>query len=387
MLLLFRSGEYKMLRPDITEAQFVAKYKKHEPKIVAVLFEAFNRLGSDIFTIIQAENIQLSIEPFDVSLTTCVVMEDEGPHDGNIMIRDFHIGGIFDLYSLSTLIYQMLKNYDISSALNMLSGVVILRIVITKNGKTYEMEPSPDSATNDVTIEWLKQFGIRCDTDEFLYKKSTKSKDDCVVSMRYSSVDGYVRPTYHWPQERCFLLIAGNRWKKIADPMDDGIIIRYGSYEIGIMLTGIAIPNTGLLYLCPIAVGVELFDTQSMEVIYTLYNRKDETIYVSSDIIALEAYDYLYLALYLPQMLDANRFLYQEDPIKIDIEFIKQKFLARQGRYEIKVPRDPDQGIEMDMFGMIVNILMNEPMKDIRDERTRTVAESKLAQLIGEEGE
>ena len=377
-----------MISPDITEAQFIAKYQKYESKVVAVAFEAFNRLGSDIFTIIQAENLELKINPFDVTLTTCFVGEDEGPHDGNIMIRNFHIGGIFDLYSLSTLIYQMLKNYDISSALNMLSGIVILKISVNKGGKLYEIEPSIDSTLNDGVMEWLKQFGIRCDTDEFLFKKSRKSKDDCVVSMRYSVADGYVRPTYHWPQERQFLLISGDYWKRINDDLDYQVIIKYGGAlrEGELMYAGIAIPNTGLMYLCPITVGIEIFGLDSMEIMYTLFDRHDDTVYMSTDLITLEGPDHLYMALYLPQMLDVNRFLYQRDPIKIDIECIRDKFLCRRGRYDIKTPKDENQGIEMDMFGMLANIMINERIYDIRDENARTIADSKLAQLIGEEG-
>lgn len=387
MILLFRDGTYKLLSPETREAQFVSKVRKVEGKLTAVMFEAFNRLGSDIFTVIQAENLLTHIDPFDVRLITCLVGDDEGPHNGNIMSRDFHIHGIFDLYSLSTLIYQMLKNYDISSALNMIRGIVILKIAVFKNGKTYEIEPSMNDNTNDVVMDWLKQFGIRCDTDEFLFKKSSKSKDDCVVTMRYQASDGCVRPTYYWPQERSTLILGHEQWLRTPEKLDIDLLLKMSGFMYGMVFSGISIPNTGLLYLCPIALGVELNEMDSMEVFYSVYNRHDETVYISNDLMACELCDYLYMSLYLPQMLDTGRLLYQEDPIKIDIEIIKHKVLARRGRYEIAVPKNPDEGIQFDMFGMMANVIMREPLHDIRDERAISLGESKLAQLIPPESE
>lgn len=384
MILLFRDGSYKVLDADTPEGKFIAKVRKEENRLVAVAFEAFNRLGSDLFTIILAENLRTSIDPFEIQLVTCVVGDDEGPHDGNIMVRHMKIEGIFQLYSLSTLIYQMLKNYDISSALNMVRGIVILKIVITTfDGKIYEIEPGADSTTNDIVTDWLKQFGIRCDTDEFLYKKSTRSKDDCVVTMRYSASDGEVRPAYYWPQERRHLILSGERWIRVSEPLDFDLLLKLSGFMTTIACSGICIPNTGLMYLCPIAIGVEIFTCDSMEVIYSVNNRNDHTIYISNDLMACDGVDYLYMALYLPQMLDAGRFLYQEDPIKIDIEMVREKFLARRGRYDIKVPKQIDEGIEFDMLGMLANIVMNEPISDIRIENhVKQLEESKLAQLI-----
>lgn len=367
MIFLLKDGSCRVQDPTPYNDAKTAKYhRKYGDRLEAVLIESMTRLRSDCYVVVKGDRFRSTIRPFRITYSIAMSNPDTPISDENSLTRTVDVDNVYDYYNVISLLYQLTKIRELCDALHFYDVIVsLIRVTIRlKTGSfTWTFE---DRETLD---EFLRRQDMHLDTDEFLDARISRAEmvanGDYQIEMVRDD-DGNQHMGYYIHDRRYRLHIRGRRWEKILlIPPDFPEMKETEIY-------GSCINGTGLLYAAtkPIAIKLQKIESCEIDVVYGEYKHYDGLTVVEPydnsgnwEYSAYNELDIMYLALYLPQILDFQKALYIEPiPVKIDIELLSMRHYEQRLVFELPEPEEGG-GIIMDLFGMLAATLM----KDWRD--------------------
>ena len=384
MIFLFKDSTFKVYPPDLPEKKLVKKFLRRENEIKAVLVESSTRLRSDTYVLVETDHFKTKIEPFDIEFSMFMGEVDTPPDlDTNVVHRVVRVDSIHGFYSAATLIYQLDASEDCGDFYNLgMMRPYLMELIFHMPDGDIKWDFDKESAT-----EFINRQGMFCDTDHFLDAaigvKPTRQEmleNGCYV-LRKDKSDGTVNLQYYYHGARHILWMKDRFWHLFGDtvlPRIDSLVTAKVAID---ELYGICINHTGLLYIAtyPFLINYREIDECSV----SMYTGHWETIEDKTNQIRFQepildenehysvAYnptDALYMAVYLPQFWDIQRFLYGDTPVKVACEFLQRKCYRKTGEINIK-PLDANQALHFDLFKMMAQVF-NLPPRDISfDER------------------
>ena len=366
MIFLYRDGRYKVIDPLASDRKIEKRFTKDKKKIRAVMVECATRLHSDVYAIIEADHFKPRFKPFDLTYTIALYDVDAPIDEGTCLTRTIPIDTIADFYNVTSLIYQLECCDGVGDIMSMGDErITIVALSIHYHKDTITWDPKKEKA-----IEFINRQGMYCDTDNFLDASVPKERmveDGCYIT-RPDPETGTRRMMYYYHEKKNYLYLNNGHWKFF-----DTLTMRISHYktvEDGINAYGLCINRTGLVYLAVEEVALNLEETDSCVVELTTGKwYTSENVWLASDEISSHTYeaynwaDILYMGLFLPQIWDINRYLFDVTPTKIGIDFLQRRRYSKSGEYE--VPHSAaDLGIHADLFAIFTSI-MTKPLRSV----------------------
>lgn len=378
LIFLLKNGKVKSLHPMMSESKVIRKFERHKDDISAVLLESDSRLRSDTYILISANHFMHSFKPFDL-VYSCAYMDDDQPViKENMMTRTAHIKTFHDMYTVASMLRSMQTSLEMTDLLGFTRFPLLISIRYMINGKEEDIWTSE---AGDTLPEFFESHGIYLDADNFMDASLPEHMrvEAGHYFIRYVATEDGMRPEYYKFAKKAYLYMRDDCWAlDVSDPRfyldmdiqpEDDIkrTLTDGKYPI---LVGICITKTGMLYMSPLELAGALVQIGAIDIVVhckTLAQYEHmESFGLSYSVSGSNTLDALYIALFLPQFLDFGRFIYQEDPkdISIDILFNKLQVKCKV----VELPEWPqDKGIELDLFYLIAQTIVNEPLRTLTD--------------------
>lgn len=369
MIFLLRNGDFKVCDPYIEENKFLSKIERYGNDLVAVMIESSTKLHSDVFTIVTKKHFQTKITPMEIHYTLTVATLDEPIGESNVMERTLSIETVIEFYQAAALLYQLIASDQVGD-MNCLgenrAALIELQLHFPKSKTTVNWDPTRQSAK-----EFINQYGLICDTDDFLDASSELTRQEMLergyYTMKPNKCDGVSNMVYQFYRKKYFLFFRDGKWKKQSNGsprMEDPTSMSLISGDLN-CIYGICINDTGLLYMASFAFMINFTSVEesTLELTYgewnTVIDRETQlkltTPTVTREPLQYSAFDnadLLYMALYLPQYWDIIRYLYGDTPVHLQWDIIMEKHYFKSGEYTVsELPKD--QGLDIDLFAFM----------------------------------
>lgn len=373
MIFLFRDNSYKVMHPLMEEGKIIKKFKKWHHNIKAVMMENETRLHTDTFCIIERDNFQTDIHPFQLTYVVAYINDEDQPiDDANSMKRSIHITTIREFYQAAALLYQLAYSESVGDYYSIgPNRAILVSIKIhfdeDKDAYLWNMATSKETA-----VEFVRNQGMILDTDRFLDASMGNSKADMVEDGCYitrKDISGDMHLNFYHHAKKHLIWFRNGKWFLFGD----NIVPRVNSFKERVVddVTGIyaiCLNNTGLVYMASYPFLMNLTETTEAMVDMHLGTRETITDVESGlkytqvktngntqSYVAYNVADVLYMALYLPQLWDMARFFYGDEPVLIEAEFILGKSFHKTGNY--KIPASAyGQGLHIDLFSIMAKV-------------------------------
>lgn len=363
MIFLFKDKTFKVYDPFMEDYKLVKKFTKAKKKLAAVLVECSTSCHSDVYTIVKADHFKISFKPFRVTYTIDL-FDSESPVDTTqSLTRTVDIETISDFYNITALMYQMNYTENAGDMLSLGDRRVIVSAMMIDYGRDKIVWDSKEDL-----IDFINRQDMICDTDEFL--DAALPRDQMVengeYATRYDRSSGLTTLQYYFHDRKYYLYLSNGEWDRILDK--PSLMMKMGDNSEAINVYGMCINKTGLIYLASDQIAVAMDKVDSISIAMTIGTwYTSHNIWLSKDEISGTTYegyhvsDVLYMGLYLPQIWDIERYLYDTSPITISCEFIINKRYACSGEYN--VPHGAaDRGLDLDLFAIFSTILSRPPV-------------------------
>lgn len=389
MIFLMKDGTTKMYAPDEKEEKIFNKFRKHRDDIAAVLIEDHSRLRSDTYAILTPEHFEEKVEPLTLTYYIGLISDDDPIDNINMASRTVEIDDVFSRCSAAVMLYSIGRCYYTAQVITALRFPVIARVDIkTKDKTTTWMIDGPVELP-----EFLKEFGIVVDTDDFLEASISKVEqvERGQYHMRHYRKSQHV--AYYVYDRKAYIYIHGKYWAldinspgefakgHVGDLRDEFYTRRIQSYldrltadiekgNVQDTYVGIPITGTGLIYLTHYDVAESLDSMVFMEVMCSTESNAplDDTDKVNGgteyDFNGSCLLDFTYICLFVPQIIDLGRFLYYEEPITMNIELMLDYAHCKTLFIEFDHFKE-GVGISFDMFYQVADLLINGPLRCI----------------------
>ena len=366
MIFLLNDGTCRVQDPTPYNDAKTAKYhRKYGDRLTAVLIESMTRLRSDCYVLVRGDRFKSSIEPFKLTYSIALFNQDMPISDENTLTRTLDIDNVYDYYNAISLMYQLIKIRELCDALHFYD-IVVSVVRVTLRTKAGDMTWTCDDA--DDLKEFLDRQDMRVDTDEFMDARIPRTEmiEKGFYHMEmHRGPDGEQQLAYYIHDARRRLHIKGRQWELVDKlPLDFPEMTETEIY-------GTCINDTGLLYAATKPIALRLERVQSCEVL-VFYGTFEEFDGIRMTVPLEQPWEYsayneldiLYTALYVPQILDFQKAVYLTDdkdavPVKIDIEILTMRHYLQRLAFEVDRV-DPNQGITLDLFGMIAAVLVSD---------------------------
>lgn len=403
MIFLLKDGQYKV----IDDKKALRKYKKLESKISAVMIDCSTRLHSDCWTIVTPEHFKTTIDPITISYTLALYDIENSPIDElRTVTREISIDDPISFYQVAALLYQMSRSDEIGDPVS--TGYLQITII----GLRIKMANRKDAvwdADNGVSLkEFISDYGMWCDTDTFLDASSSRATmiEDGAYITRYNKENKSYGIDYYYHEKKYMLQLYQNRWG-LTDKTTT-LIKKYDAGELGAVY-GLCMNGTGLLYLAPLMVAMNILETQSLMLLGYYYDGDHiGNIEVDSEgnsqyrealeamqneirgmsisgshteearemydlyddfYIHYEGYntaDIMYMALYLPQIWDLHKYFTGIAPTSLNVMLLQMNHYQRTTY--VRLPKlQKNQAIQVDLFAILASLL-SEPLEDVSNE-------------------
>lgn len=378
MIFLLKDGTYRTIKTSASDKKIRRKYRKHKNELSAVLIECFTRLHTDTFVLVKGENFDIYPKKTKIHYTAAYLGTDEPMTDENTFRRTIEINRVADQYTAASLLLQMNKQDDVNS---MITGIDERTLEITdlsleQDGVRYHWRHQTDSIE-----QFLRRFGILCDTDEFLDLRMSRAEmvENGFYYMQSDPDTGIQHMSYKFYDSRYLLYFQGKTWAARTTRPRDLHLVNDASRNV---VVGSCISGTGLIYLANISV-MEKFDAiegvmvvvSMAPIIYTDDDEIDTKVVYDDEEVSMHSYegyslyDLLYIALYVPQILDLYRYLYEVDTLIISCCLTYSKG-SRVFTERVNRSTDPEYGNCLDLFSRLNRTLL-EPLNRSLPEENR----------------
>ena len=360
MLFLLNDGTYRFLNPLAEDSKIVRKYKKLEPRIKAVLVEYMTNLHSDTFVLVTKDHFVTKVKPFSLSYSISLFDPDTPISADNTMSRSMRVSSIPEYFAITSMLYQLQYAENVSDYVSIGQRRICINqcsILYDDAENSIDWDPEKEKLT-----EFLNRQGMYCDTDDFLdISMSPQDKvENGFYRMTKSRNDPCSRIQFYYHELKSYLRICDGKWTlevRVAHPeIECPLSYSFDAY-------GYCITKTGLIYLATYSIAWELYNLASLDLnfTYTVKYTPERIWYSDADILkrdyaGFSIEDALYMALYLPQIWDMARCLYDESPLDLYISILQGKHYLKDMVYH--TPQTAaDRGIEMDLFAIIAATL------------------------------
>lgn len=378
MIFLFKDNNYKVLHPLMEESKILKKFRKWHSNIEAVMVENDTRLHSDTFSIIERDNFQTQIHPFQLTYIVAYINDEDQPiDDANSMKRSIHIDTIKDFYQAASLLYQLAYSESVGDYYSIGPNRAILVSIKIHFDEDQEPYLWNMATSKETAVDFVRAQGMILDTDHFLDASAGNSKadmveDGCYITRKDISGDTHLNFYHH--AKKHLIWFRNGKWFLFSD----NIVPRVNTFRERAIddVTGIyaiCLNNTGLVYMASYPFLMNL--TETTEAMVDMYLGTRETItdvetglkYTEAkpnpspqSYVAYNVADVLYMALYLPQLWDMARFFYGDEPVVIETEFILDKCYHKTGSYKVPAPAN-GQGLHIDLFFIMAKVFSFHP--------------------------
>lgn len=354
MILLLKNYTYRIY--DVSSDRDIRTVIRNCPyPISAVAFESKSDLRSDCFTIVRRRHLNLDVKPFDIDVSIGFI--DRRMKDTRVVDQTFRVRSIEDFYNAAVLLtmldslnystVNLLHYYDIDISL---LGVRIIW---------------PDHVVDWKRKKPLKKFmakelAMYVDTDDWL---ATVPRDDGYDAGRIIITDD------HDGRET---LRIGPKESRLMLQLDDGYWhIRSKVYDEDPWTDyyGFCINDTGLMYLAshPMASQLKKVSTCTVTVNYGRYIELEDGVVPIVDgdsgieYCMFDLIDVFYGMVYLPQIIDFDRLIYDPLPVALKLRLrTKDRLIFR----DVDIPCSDDGRVRLDFCGVIASALLTEEEED-----------------------
>lgn len=387
MIFLFKDHTYDVIDPLIDEEKVPKKIEKIRDKLTAVLFECNTRLHSDTFVIVREDHLKLDFTPFYLTYSMSIVADDCPIDSVNTVTRTILVEDIISFYQTASLIYQLEYSNNAGDDISLGDTRVMLSALSFQ--EIQDDEPIVWDPDEESAKEFLNRQGLYCDTDIFLCGDNPQNRqkaveDGCYLT-RYGRHDDMMHLEYHFHEIRNILWLKKGRWFVFADfaipKLNWHDLAHSDDVPSSLGIFGLCINHTSLVYLCEYRVFQNLreIDQCTLQVKRGSWGEvaTDEDVrrkaYFTSETDengvdmdrTMDAYnmpDMLYMATYLPQYWDLERFLTHVEPLLLEIEVLQHKRYYKAASYHVPVVKD-GEGLSLDLFTIFAMILKMTPRK------------------------
>ena len=354
MFFLLSNGNYEHIDRDASSEKVMKKLRKYEDKLEALLIESDTALRSDCYIVVLKDHIKKDFEPFKITYTLAFTAATDTPFE-SLIKRTLEIESLNDFYNAASLLYQM-ANFNASCFWFMNDNFMDINLIKckfeTKRG-SFGWKEEDGSIT-----DFLERQDMYLDAEKFL--DASMCKRELVEEGFYQDVydaESDMRTINYYISDRLFYLhLSMGRWGKslrVQRLQDD----RHDAY-------GFCIRNTGLLYLAPYEIASAWEHCQSCELTVNITRGYDDKkLWFDPDQTFDREYNVyspdhmLALALYLPQLLDIRKYLFDEIPLRAYIQLLHNKRFVKEGEFVIE-HTPADMGLRFDLFFLIDGVLM-----------------------------
>ena len=220
---------------------------------------------------------------------------------------------------------------------------------------------------------------MTCDTDDFLDVSLAETtaemvEDGCYIT-RYNPISGDSYLGYYHHGKRGLLWLWDGNWKIVSNNITPYIheavdnIINISDFGF----FGICVNKTGMLYMAsyPFLVNYRNIQECSITLMHGVWSEyKDAETGVSFweskktggslNYVAYNPVDTLYMALYLPQYWDIQRYFAGVTPVLVHIDVLQNKTYCKSGEYKVQRIED-GRGLDIDLFAIISSICSMPP--------------------------
>ena len=374
MIFLLKDTTFRV---ELNDQKALKWYENHEGKVKAVLIDCATRLHSDCYAIITAENFRTKIKPFSI-FYSIALYEPDSPLDpvNGVVSREIRISTPMEFYQVAALVYQICRCESIGDVVSMGRRQVAITAFTIKN-KDGEFEWDSDTDL----IKFINKYGLICDTDTFLdasmtHDKSKEMENGSYIT-RFNRHDGTHQLTYYYHERKFFLCLDQGKWS--LNHKSSAIIqsFMHGRFNT---IYGFCLNGTGLIYLASTKVAVNILEAQSCSVMIRQTHIDDESADETEEMhrmifndetyadytMTYEGYntaDILYMALYLPQIWDLEKYLLGDVITNLFVMFLQMKHYEKGGQVNLNRGKD-DEAIQVDLFAIFAAIF-NESADDI----------------------
>ena len=376
-----------MIDPLIEEEKVPKKIEKVRDKLEAVLFECNTRLHSDTFVVVMEEHLKSSFTPFYLTYSMSIVADDLPIDEASSVTRTILIEDIASFYQIASLIYQLEYSNDAGDDISL--GDIRVMLSALSYQEIQDSEPIVWDPDEESAKAFINRQGLYCDTDNFLsgdtaLNRQKAVEDGCYIT-RCGRYDDMVHLEYHSHEQSNILWLKKGKWFVFTDQNIPKMGWREFLYqdrnEPSYGIFGICINHTSLMYLADHQVFQNLREidqctlqvkrgtwgnTKVNDALYRRIYLTDASIGNAVDMErTMDAYnmpDMLYMATYLPQYWDMERFLSHVDPLTIEIEVLQHKRYYKAASYHVPVSKD-GEGLMLDLFTIFAMVLKMRPRK------------------------
>lgn len=379
MIFLFKDHTYDVVDPAIDEMKIPKKIEKVKDRLTAVLFEFNTRLHSDTFVIITEDHLKTEIEPFFLTYSISIVGDDLPIDYVNTVTRTIHVEDILSFYQIGSLIYQLEYSNDAGDSISLGETRVILSALSIREHEDSESivwDPDGESAK-----EFINRQGIFCDTDTFLctdaaYDRQKAIEDGCYIT-RCGHFDDLLHLEFHFHGKRNILWLKHGEWfifqNEHIPTMDFQHFLNDRDDHSDYGIFGLCINQTSLVYLADFNTFQNYREMDQCTLvakrgswghIYTdreakLKSYREDASDAYDHVRNLDAFnmpDMLYMATYLPQYWDLERFLFHIEPLELEIEVLQRKRYYKSARFTVPVVKD-GEGLILDLFTIFAMVM------------------------------
>ena len=361
MIFLMKDRTFIVVDSLIDDDKKAVKwFTKHKDKVGAVLIDCGTRLHSDCYTLVYGDQFK-SKPPATKVWYKLALLEDDMPLiDCNCISRLIECTTPSQFYNVAALLYQL-------SQVNVVGDPILLGTRFVEL-----VSLSIQQAPMDEPVEWdrsenlkdyLERFDLIVNTDKIMAMPQpvVRAKRQEDVKNGYyltrPTRDGGSHLSFHWHDEKYMLRLSLGYWTLEdsdfhADVLDNEVL-------------GICMNNTGLLYLGPAKVIINMLECESCRIEICHRNPHDHNIYVT-DYEAYNVADEFYMALFLPQIWDAIYYYETSLPQAVNISMMFNKHYEIRDTIVLpKHEKDEQTGIKMDLFGCIAALINSGQRRDI----------------------
>ena len=383
MIFLFKDHTYDVIDPLTDDEKIPKKIEKVRDKLKAVLFEFNTRLHHDTFIVVDAEHLVTNFKHFAITYSMSIVGDDLPIDDANTVTRTIVVEDVISYYQIASLIYQLEYSNDVGDDLCLGDTRVMLSALSYREmGEKDELIWDPDE---EPATKFINRQGLYCDTDDFLaisVDDADRVEAGCYITRR--NHEGYTHLEYHYHDIKNILWLKHGKWyvfpeNTIARLSDGDYIFRNPTQEIVEGIFGICINRSSLIYLTDYATLENYRQVEQCTIIAkrgswgTIETDRDvQNMTYNGDIMleveyerSLDAFnmpDMLYMAVYLPQYWDMERYLFHIEPLILEIEVLQCKRYYKSASYTVPVVKD-GEGLNLDLFTIFAMIMKMQPHK------------------------
>lgn len=357
MILLLKDRTYRIF--DVTSDREIRHIIKSFPlPIDAVAFESRSDLRSDCFTIVKRHHLNLDVKPFDIDVSIGFV--DRGMKDARVIDQTFRVRSIEDFYNAAVLLTMLDSlNYSTVNLLHYYDiDISLVGVRVIWPDRVVDWKPK-----KSLRKFMAKHLDMYVDTDDWL---ATVPRDDGYDAGRVLVTGDYdgTELLHIGPKEsRLMLQLEDGFWhlrSKVYNSSDDKLNDYYG----------FCINDTGLMYLAmhPLANELKKVSTCTATVRYGHYVEFEEGVVVplvdaesGIEYCMFDLIDIFYGMVYLPQIIDFDRLVYDPLPVALKVRLkTKDRLIFR----DVDIPCSDDGRVRLDFCSVIATVLLVEEEED-----------------------